>query len=132
MRSEPEQLDEADETRRDETRREQNENTSKSKILRTLKKLMSWSDEIPEEILHGGGNYKVRINWWSGIIGNIYSTLIFELISNSSLKQECEEFLDKYAGTNYWNNCTNRTTKEDIDHANRVVEMVIQDLETNK
>ncbi len=28
-----------------------------------------YSDEIPEQILRGGGLYKVRINWWAAIIG---------------------------------------------------------------
>lgn len=123
MESEPGQIDEADETR-------QEQNESKRRIIDVLSRNMQWSDEIPEQILHGHGEYKVRINWWSIITGQIYLALIFNFINNPSVKEECKKFLGKYAGTDYWKSCTNRTTREDLDHANRVVTMVIQDLES--
>ncbi|MDP2642328.1 MAG: hypothetical protein Q8P62_00610 [Candidatus Peregrinibacteria bacterium] len=84
------------------------------------------SDEIPEQILHGGGLFKVRISWWTGIIGRLWLALDF--IRDPLVKAECEKFLNKYAGTDYWNDCTNRTTREDIEYANRVVTDVIKDL----
>ncbi len=64
--------------------------------------------------------------YWAAIIGPLY--LALDLIADPLVKAECEKFLNKYAGTDYWNNCTNRTTREDIQHANRILSDVISDL----
>jgi len=40
--------------------------------LEHLRKLHeNYSDEIPDQELHGEGNFKVRRNWWHGVIGDL-------------------------------------------------------------
>ena len=88
--------------------------------------LNDWSNEIPQEILHSKGQFKVRINWWTMVCGNLYIALDF--IMDPQVKIDCINFLNKYAGTDYWNNCTNRTSKEDIEVAKKGLGDVIKNL----
>lgn len=98
----------------------------RNKILQRLLEFNDWSDEIPEAILHGGGKFKVRINWWSGVCGNLQNALSFELIKDPETRKVCEEFTKKYLAPHYWGTDNDkRTTREEIEEANRVIQRVI-------
>jgi hypothetical protein len=84
-----------------------------------LSALNDWSDEIPDQI-HHDGKYKVRINWWN-------STAAFlriaskKLVDDPELRSRIKGFNDKYTDPAFWKGLTTRTTKEDIETANRVI-----------
>ena len=86
---------------------------------------------MPKQTLHAGGNFKVRINWWSGVCGYLNLALSSGLINDEIVKNECEAFLGKYAGQDYWEGGAKRTTKEDIDEANTVLEKVVENLQNS-
>jgi hypothetical protein len=90
-----------------------------------------YSNKIPERILHGGGKFKVRINWWQGVCGNLSLAISSELINDEKLLDEMNKFLAKYSQDN-WNNGTKRTTKEEIDEADELLNVVICYLEKNQ
>lgn len=89
------------------------------------------ADEIPDEILHAKGNYKVRINWWTRVCGNLSLALSSRLITGDHIRTEVESFLQKFAGQDYWEQGTKRTTQEEIDEANTVLRNVIENLQNS-
>jgi len=97
--------------------------------LGQLEKLLNdWSDEIPEEILHGEGKYKVRVNWWNSVTGWLNVLLRKELIADEALIERIRAFVGTYAGRDYWAKGHKNTSKEDIIIANSLLEDVTKNL----
>jgi len=81
-----------------------------------------FSDEIPAEELHGKGNFKVRRNWWQGLVGNLENGLGNGLVP-ATLKPEVEAFLDEYASDDFRSQAL--TTKDDIVKANTLFDKLL-------
>jgi len=97
------------------------------KTLEQLESLLDdWSNEVPDEIIRGGGKYKVRVNWWNLVTGNFYILLKKDLVNDEKLIKRMKGFLSTYAGRNYWASGHKRTTREDIVIADSLLEDVIR------
>lgn len=103
--------------------REQIENIDPFSSLRRLRD--DWSDEVPEEILHGGKGadspkFKVRRNWWAAVF-NYLNILILQGSLKVEEEREVKSFLIEY-GEKIRNNLT---TREDIEIANNLITKVV-------
>lgn len=68
--------------------------TSPDKTKERLRRLRdNFSDEIPSEVLHGQGDFKVRRNCWHKVVGGLVTGLKNGVIS-SELRSQVNEFLD--------------------------------------
>ena len=105
-------------------RRESDIESDKLKYIESLQRLLTdYSDEIPEEMVLTGP-YKVRGNWFSGVISYIRLILRKGYIRDESLIRDFKEFSDdfikrKRAIPDF------RTTQEDIEQANSLLRRVI-------
>ncbi len=89
----------------------------------------NFSDEIPEEILHGPNSknfssenykFKVRGNWFVAVRNNFENAArmkIFPEEFNKEWRSFFKAYGEKMSKSGVWENVT-RTTKEDIDTAN--------------
>lgn len=82
-----------------------------------------FSDEIPDNVLHGRGNFKVRRNWWQGIVGDLARGLDNGVVSEE-LKPEVEQFLTHYTSEEFHQQPL--TTRADIDRANRLLNRILE------
>lgn len=81
-----------------------------------------FSDEIPDKVLHGRGNFKVRRNWWHGLIGDLERGLGNGVVPEN-LKPEVEEFLEHYTSDEFRNQPL--TTEVDITRANILLDKIL-------
>lgn len=83
-----------------------------------------FSDEIPNEILDGriGGNFKVRRNWWQGLVQDLELGVMKGVISEE-LKPDVEQFIDYYTSDEFKHQLL--TKKEDIQRANDLLEKIL-------
>ena len=79
-------------------------------------------DEIPDEVLHGRGNFKVRRNWWQGIVGSLEQALNQGLIPEGQ-RQETEDFLAHYSSEEFHDQPL--TSAEDIGKANNLLDGIL-------
>jgi hypothetical protein len=84
-----------------------------------------WSDEVPKEILHGGGTdkppkFKVRRNWWNPVFLTLMIIMEANLLQDD-LKKEVEGFIKEYGEKIR----KNPTTAEDITKANSIIDKVL-------
>ena len=81
-----------------------------------------FSDEIPDRVLHGRGAFKVRRNWWQGVVGDLD-----RLRSQGQIPQELQEevdgFLDHYTSEEFHEQPL--TTPEDISRVNGLISRII-------
>lgn len=84
--------------------------------------LDDFSDDIPTEELHGKGNFKVRRNWWQGLIGNLENGLGNGLVPEN-LKPEVEAFLEEYASDDFRSQPL--TTQGNIEKANSLLNRLL-------
>lgn len=88
-----------------------------------LKRLRNeFSDDIPDTVLHGDGSFKVRRNWWQGVIGDLETALSKGLVPND-LKQETEGFLEHYTSDEF--HAQPLTTSEDIGKVNSLLDRIL-------
>ncbi len=84
----------------------------------------NWTDEIPSEIIHDNGNFKVRKNWWVALVGTLYYLAEDKKIPEELVK-EVKKFNRKFSGIS--NNFGKRpTTAEDIAEANALIDKVLE------
>jgi len=87
-----------------------------------------FSDEIPNEILHspmGQPKYKVRKNWFQGVVADATNIVSSGYASEDS-KRQLKEFHEYYEVSEMRSRLT---TREDIDKANSLLSSLITDLE---
>lgn len=80
-----------------------------------------FSDDIPDKVLHGG-DFKVRRNWWQGVVGNLEIALNNGLVP-PGLRQETEDFLKHYTSEEFHNQPL--TTTEDIGWVNSLLDRIL-------
>lgn len=81
-----------------------------------------FSDEIPDKVLHGRGNFKVRRNWWQGVVGDLSRGLDNGVIPDG-LRPEVESFLEYYTSDEFHQQPL--TTEADIQRANALLDRVL-------
>lgn len=96
--------------------------------LERLRKLKDeWSDEIPKKIIHGPSSdlkkFKVRRNWWQGVVGSLAMALERGQIPNPEVQEEVKEFLEHYTSEKFHKQPL--TTAEDIEKANSIINLVL-------
>ncbi len=85
-----------------------------------------YSDEIPEEILHGQGRFKVRRNWWHGLIGYLERGLEYGDIPKE-FGEEIEAFVERYTSEEFHRQPL--TTSDDISRANSLLDKILDGTE---
>lgn len=81
-----------------------------------------FSDEIPDKVLHGRGDFKVRRNWWQGVVSNLERGLGNGVVPEE-LRPEVESFLDDYTSEEFHKQPL--TTKADIERANGLLDRIL-------
>ncbi|GEM_PF-1729108 len=82
----------------------------------------AYSNEIPENIVHStdeNNKFKVRGAWWAALGGNLRVSLREGTITDPLVRSNIENFLDTPK--------SEMTTKEDIDRANKIINIVLGD-----
>lgn len=106
---------------------EEKEENYLQEIIEDLKILRNnFSDEIPKEIIRGGQGdnslkYKVRKNWWMGVVDNI-SLIINENILPENISNQAKLFIEKFTDISFNQRLT---TVEDIAEANLMIEKIL-------
>ena len=90
-----------------------------------------YSDEIPEKILNGGmyplPKYKVRINWFHGLIGWLNLGINYNFFDQRKYSQINRNFAFHIQTTTL---CGDRLiTRGDINIGNKILDIMIKDLE---
>lgn len=81
-----------------------------------------FSDNIPDKVLHGRGDFKVRRNWWQGVVGDLETALNKGLVPDS-LREETEGFLQHYSSDEFHDQPL--TTAEDIGKVNSLLDRIL-------
>jgi hypothetical protein len=81
-----------------------------------------FSDEIPDKVLQGRGNFKVRRNWWQGLVGDLERGLRNGVVPEE-LRPDVEQFLDHYTSEEFHNQSL--TTEADIQRANGLLSRIL-------
>lgn len=92
------------------------------------------SSEIPDQIIEGNESdiqYKVRKNWWNGLVGHFENVVISHLDEqiHSALIEKIRQFISDYTSEEFQGSRGRLTTKEDIERADDLIEEVISTLE---
>jgi hypothetical protein len=85
-----------------------------------------YSDEIPTEIIHStakNNRFKVRKAWFAGLVGDLELVITDGLVTDRSIALMAEAFMEKYTGEGFQHQV--RTTKEDIELANNLINLII-------
>ncbi|MCX6812089.1 MAG: hypothetical protein NTW79_00485 [Candidatus Berkelbacteria bacterium] len=91
--------------------------------MKLLEDEKSWSDEIPDEIIHEG-EYKVRKNWWAAIQWSLASVKQqFDL--SGETKDRIQSFEQKFYNVEF---ISRPTTRADTDEANEFLDYLIEEL----
>lgn len=81
-----------------------------------------FSDEIPGQVLHGQGRFKVRRNWWQGVIGDLDRLMSHGQIPEE-LKGEVDEFMTHYTSEEFHSQPL--TTQEDLGRVNTLLRKIL-------
>lgn len=82
-----------------------------------------FSDEIPDEVIHFN-KFKVRRNWWVGLLGALQNGLADGVFSDPRARLEIENFTNFYLDSaNFFDKPL--TTQEDISRANRIINIAL-------
>ena len=110
-------------------------NSEKEKIAKQIERFRyfknEWKSEIPNQILSGASpdkKYKVRKNWFQGVIGDL-EWGVLPLLSKEKhqvLIEDIRNFFSRYTSAEFKSRLT---TKEDIDTADSLIDSVISVLE---
>ncbi len=100
----------------------------REKLIQNMRQLLyEWSDErLAGDVYEGP--YKVRLNWWTCVIGYMKLAMECAFIRDPILLENCQEFYLKYAGGRARNDDSIRIESDDIEYANRLLENVINEL----
>jgi len=82
-----------------------------------------FSDEIPNKVLYGDGKYKVRTNWWQGLVAELEIDLKKGAIPEH-LRYEVESFVEHYTSKEFHRQ--RRTKKKDIKRANELLDEILR------
>ncbi len=80
-----------------------------------------YSEEIPEEIIHGKLKYKVQVNWLNGI-GLAVLNAQEEGLLDDAIKQRYKDFVHYLTETDIWHR---RSTLVDIQRGNELLDLII-------
>jgi len=80
-----------------------------------------FSDEIPNEVIHGGGRFKVRRAWWQCLTGNLELGLQ-EGVIPEELREDTQTFLEDTI-TEFRQQSL--TYPEDIQRANNLLDRIL-------
>ncbi len=120
----------------------ENRNEKIREQIRHLTALLEdYSDEIPEQMISGSGNYKVRGNWWQGFFDSMDYAIQECGATDTSIKTETDAFYEKFRQRRQeWRDAISagtaqgdflRTTKEEIDTANQLLKRLIENLQNS-
>ncbi len=90
----------------------------------------TFKDEIPVELVHSDSpdnKYKVRKNWFAGIVGAFENAVTSGLVRNADLVTQINEFIDDHVEQARIGK-PSLTTKEDIDRANLLINAVLENI----
>lgn len=82
-----------------------------------------FSDEVPDEIIHGAGKFKVRRAWWQCLAGNLDNGLR-EGVIPEELRADTRAFL-RHTTTEFRQQTL--TKPDDIQRANNLLDRIIGD-----
>lgn len=109
--------------------------------LRRLEHLLNdYSDEIPDYLVSGSGNFKVRRgNWFGPVFDTVDLIFIDGYDSDVSLKKDLDKLsTEMHQRSKEWADAVNagtnegdylKTTKEEIDAANDILKRMIKNLQ---
>lgn len=81
-----------------------------------------FSDEIPDKVLHGRGDFKVRRNWWQGVVGDLDLLRSHGQIP-PELQVEVDGFLEHYTSDEFHDQPL--TTSVDLGVVNNLLSRII-------
>lgn len=81
-----------------------------------------FSDEIPSEVMSGHGNFKVRRNWWQGVVGYLWLG-VRDASFDSKFLPDVERFLSDYTSDEFHRKPL--TTEADIARANELINRLL-------
>lgn len=87
---------------------------------------LSWlrdefSDEVPSEVIHGGGQFKVRRAWWQCLVGNLENALRENIIPEEA-REDTVAFLE-YTISEFRQQTL--TKPEDIQRGNNLLDRIL-------
>jgi len=104
------------------------EGISKLPPLEQLKELrFNFSDEIPSRIVHSNdpdNKFKVRKNWFQGVVANVANALEDGQISTQEGKVAAEQLLKRFTAEEFVDQ--KLTTPVDINEANRLIDVILE------
>lgn len=117
-----------------ETSKEIDIERAKKHIKRLRHLLEDFSNEIPDQIISGAGNYKVRGLWFSGFIGTIDKAVSECKVTDEEFSRDLDNFHNKYQQRRKEHRENPqalyvRTTKEEIDTADSLLKRLIEKLQ---
>ncbi len=81
-----------------------------------------WNDEVPDEIIHNWGNFKVRMAWWQSLVLDLEVLERRGKISKD-LQEEVNKFVKHYTSDEFHKQ--KLTTAEDIGRANNLIDRIL-------
>jgi len=95
--------------------------------LNNIDELLSWSDDIPTEILDGSTapKYKVRKNWFHGIVGLTGFCKMVGIFESEEL-EEINQFETEYSSKSFNQSLT---TAGNIEDGNRILQLLRKSIE---
>ena len=85
-----------------------------------------WKDEIPGKVIHSDAvdnQYKVRRNWFTGVVADVENLLIDGEITTDEGKAAAGQLLDTFTSDEFANR--ELTTAQDIQTANRLIDVIL-------
>ena len=86
-----------------------------------------WSDKIPQEIIHSvapDNKYKVRTNWFAGVVLNAWCLLEEGKLTDESAKKAAQELVNRFTTEDFKNRKLH--TAEDIQTANNLIDGILK------
>lgn len=85
-----------------------------------------WKDEIPGKVIHSNepdNLYKVRRNWFTGVVADVENLLVEGSIRNGVKKVAAEQLLERFTSDEFRDR--DLTTPEDIQTANNLIDVIL-------